>query len=146
MIRFCGLYMRRNLYYLCLGSLLCLPNYSSASEVVSDIYSDLVSPVQESKNSSRLLDSTVPASVTWSVLKGQDLRSVMSQWANEAGWDLVWDSEQSYKLLAAASFKNVTFEQAVSDLFDAVGNIEPRLYVSLYKKNKVVLVSSRPEF
>ncbi len=146
MIRFFNLYSRRSLYCLWLSGLLFLPNYSSASESVSGQYSDLVSPVQKSRNSLRLLDTISPVPTTWSVLKGQDLRNVISQWANEAGWDLVWDSEQSYKLLAAASFKNVAFEQAISDLFDAVGNIEPRLYVTLYKKNKVILVSSSPEF
>ncbi|EHV75017.1 hypothetical protein ECDEC6E_1789 [Escherichia coli DEC6E] len=111
------------------------------------MYSELLS---EKKTQANL---TLPKTITsvnelktWYVYKGQTLNNVLAQWANLAGWDLVWDSGQTYKLRAAASFEHLRFEQAVQELFDAVGNTDPRLYVTLYKKNKVVLVSSKPEF
>ncbi len=136
-------------WWLCCGAIL-FPFCSSASGKASLQYSDLINTtnkiesVTSGTEKGKQKDGVI--SVTWSVNKGQDLRNVLSQWASMAGWDLVWNSEQSYKLLAAASFSNVPFEQAVSKLFYAIGNLDPKLYVSLYEKNKVMLVSSKPEF
>ncbi|KDY50293.1 toxin co-regulated pilus biosynthesis Q family protein [Escherichia coli 2-460-02_S3_C1] len=49
-------------------------------------------------------------------------------------------------MLAGASFSNKTFEQAVGNLFEAIGETNPKLYVTLYKGNKVILISSTPQF
>ncbi|HBA8920304.1 TPA: hypothetical protein J1257_004642, partial [Escherichia coli] len=117
-----------------------------ASSKIDAKYSDLFPQTYQVKKNGLNINLMETKSVRWTVYKGQSLNNVLSQWANMAGWDLVWDSGQSYKLLAAASFDNISFEQAVQELFDAVGSTEPRLYVTLYKKNKVIFVSTKPGF
>ncbi|CAD5781146.1 TPA: hypothetical protein J1184_004540 [Escherichia coli] len=121
-------------------------NVYASTNIVSP-YSDLLPTKEETvKDSFIKTVNSVKKLNNWSVYKGQTLNNVLAQWANVAGWDLVWDSSQTYKLNAAASFGNVSFEQAVQNLFDAIGNTDPRLYVTLYKKNRVILVSSKPGF
>ncbi|EIX6477199.1 toxin co-regulated pilus biosynthesis Q family protein [Escherichia coli] len=114
-------------------------------------YSDLdeQQPNQNIKSTSNNQNSGFllpPSNPDWTVIKGQDLFNVLSQWSYTAGWDLVWRSNLSYKMLAGASFSNKTFEQAVGNLFEAIGETNPKLYVTLYKGNKVILISSTPQF
>ncbi|EFI5243735.1 toxin co-regulated pilus biosynthesis Q family protein [Escherichia coli] len=141
------MFIRRTICHLITMAILACSFNLYASENTRTMYSELLS---EKKTQANL---TLPKTITsvnelktWYVYKGQTLNNVLAQWANLAGWDLVWDSGQTYKLRAAASFEHLRFEQAVQELFDAVGNTDPRLYITLYKKNKVVLVSSKPEF
>ncbi|EAA5574133.1 toxin co-regulated pilus biosynthesis Q family protein [Escherichia coli] len=141
------MFIRRALYYtVTMISLAYSFNLYASTNIVSP-YSDLLPTTETQKKDGFLKPvKSVNALNTWAVYKGQTLNNVLAQWANIAGWDLVWDSAQTYKLHAAASFNNVSFEQAVQELFDAVGNTDPRLYVTLYKRNKVILVSSKPGF
>ncbi|EFO4711187.1 hypothetical protein A3376_25055 [Escherichia coli] len=138
------MFIRRALYYtVTMIGLAYSCNLYASTNIVSS-YSDLLPTKEIQKKDDSL--KPVKSINTWSVYKEQTLNNVLAQWANIAGWDLVWDSAQTYKLHAAASFNNISFEQAVQELFYAVGNTDPRLYVTLYKKNKVILVSSKPGF
>lgn len=143
------MFIRRTLYWVIAITIINLTYSKLYASTDVPLYSDLLSEKKAQMKKDVFLKKTV-SSVntlnTWSVYKGQTLDNVLAQWANFAGWDLVWDSRQTYKLRAAASFENIRFEQAVKELFDAVGNTDPRLYVTLYKKNKVILVSAKPEF
>lgn len=141
------MFIRRTLCHLITTAILTCSFNLYASENTGTMYSELLSEKKKQENlTSPKTITSVNELKTWYVYKGQTLNNVLAQWANLAGWDLVWDSGQTYKLRAAASFEHLRFEQAVQELFDAVGNTDPRLYVTLYKKNKVVLVSSKPEF
>lgn len=141
------MFIRSSIYHFIIITILTCSFNLYASDNTEAPYSDLLS---EKKIKTDFVSPKVvsPANVsnTWYVYKGQTLNNVLAQWANIAGWDLVWDSRQTYKLRAAAMFENISFEQAVQELFYAVGNTDPRLYITLYKKNKVILVSSKPDY
>ncbi|EEV0560505.1 hypothetical protein EYD34_004598 [Escherichia coli] len=142
-----NMFIRRSLYHIIIMAVLTCLFGTYSSENNEALYSDLL-PEKKTQTNTVSPKTITSANVlnTWSVYKGQTLNNVLAQWANIAGWDLVWDSGQTYKLRAAASFEHLSFEQAVQELFDAVGSTDPKLYVTLYKKNKVILVSSKPEF
>ncbi|HBA8915205.1 TPA: hypothetical protein J1245_004300 [Escherichia coli] len=141
------MFIRKSLYHIIVMATLTCSFNLYATESTGIPYYDLI-PEKKTQTNNTSSETVSPASVlnSWSVYKGQTLNNVLAQWADIAGWDLVWDSGQTYKLRAAASFGNISFEQAVQELFDAVGNTDPRLYVTLYKKNKVILISSKPGF
>ncbi|EER0880458.1 toxin co-regulated pilus biosynthesis Q family protein [Escherichia coli] len=141
------MFIHKSFYHVIMVAMLTCSFETCASENNGILYSDLL-PEKKTQTNTVSPETFISAKGlnTWSVYKGQTLNNVLAQWANIAGWDLVWDSGQTYKLRAAASFEHLSFEQAVQELFDAVGNTDPRLYVTLYKKNKVILVSSKPEF
>nr|QKN61153.1 hypothetical protein HHJ25_23445 [Escherichia coli] len=40
-----------------------------------------------------------------------------------AGWDVVWKSDYSYRILTAASFNNIDFVTAVQRLFESMGKL-----------------------
>lgn len=134
------------LYHVIMVAMLTSSFENYAAENNGSLYYDLLPKRTQTNISSPKTFFSTNVLNSWSVYKGQTLNNVLAQWANKAGWDLVWDSRQTYKLRAAASFEHLSFEQAVQELFDAVGNTNPRLYVTLYKKNKVILVSSNPDF
>lgn len=99
----------------------------------------------------KVLNSVSPNAISnyppnWSVDKNQDLLSILYKWGQAAGWDVVWKSDYSYKILTAASFNNVDFVTAVQRLFESMGEINPRLYIKFYMGNKVLMVSDKSDF
>jgi hypothetical protein len=83
-----------------------------------------------------------PAEV-WTVKRGSELRDVLYDWSKQAGWTLVWESEYSYLLQADAAF-NGDFVAALSQLFDALRDVNPPLFPEVFKGNRVVLVKNQP--
>lgn len=84
--------------------------------------------------------------LNWSVDKDQDLLNVLNKWGQTAGWDVVWKSDYSYRILSKASFNNIDFITAVHRLFESMGEINPRLYIKFYMGNKVLMISDKSDF
>ncbi|EDU9608042.1 hypothetical protein YT03_004201 [Salmonella enterica subsp. enterica] len=80
---------------------------------------------------------------TWSIQRGSNLFNVLSEWASDAGWSLVWKPDVSYQVLSTATFHG-DFSSAVQQLFSSKGLDELNIYVRFYTGNKVLLVTSEP--
>jgi len=84
----------------------------------------------------------VAAPVGFSVAEGDDLRGVIETWGAAHGWKVVWDSEFSYPIAAAASFDG-DFVDATTALVRAMGEARPAITVDFYKGNRVVVVANK---
>lgn len=84
--------------------------------------------------------------LNWSVDRNQDLLNILNKWGQSAGWDIVWKSDYSYRILTAASFSNVDFVTAVQRLFESMGEVKPKLYIKFYMGNKVLMISDKSDF
>lgn len=79
----------------------------------------------------------------WRVDRGGILFNILSQWCADAGWTLVWKTNDSYRVLSAASFSG-DFVTAVRKLFSSIGMQNLNVYIRFYTGNKVLLVTSEP--
>ncbi|MFB2866360.1 TcpQ domain-containing protein [Aeromonas sp. MdU4] len=79
----------------------------------------------------------------WVVHPNVDLSEQLDGWAARAGWTLVWEAEYVYFPKLSASFTG-DFTSAVTELFIAMKDIEPKLYPVLYRGNRVLLVKNQP--
>jgi len=70
-------------------------------------------------------------SAAWTALKGQTLRSVLTDWAKMEGIELYWSIDYAYRLKNNASYGG-TFEEAVRNLLDQFHSIRPQPYGQLY--------------
>ena len=79
----------------------------------------------------------------WTVRRDVDLREQLDAWSQRAGWSLVWDSEYSYVMQANAVFTG-DFVSAVTQLFSALGSVNPALYPEVFQGNQVLVVKGQP--
>ncbi|MDE0111014.1 MAG: toxin co-regulated pilus biosynthesis Q family protein [Albidovulum sp.] len=77
----------------------------------------------------------------WAVLEGSSLRLSLEGWSDAAGWTLVWDSPADYRLGASAAFSG-SFENAVSNLLNAIYPTAPEIVATLYRGNYVLHIAS----
>lgn len=84
--------------------------------------------------------STLGSSVTWVVKSGMSLREVLLSWSKLAGWQLVWDLADDFALGADARFTG-EFDQAVTQLVEAIAQSGESISVTLYAGNQTVRVS-----
>jgi hypothetical protein len=82
-------------------------------------------------------------SMPWTIPRGAQLQTVLTDWCHRAGWTLVWQSEYSYRVEAPASFDG-DFVSAVTAMFGAMKNVSPTIYPDIYKGNRVVVVKNDP--
>ena len=59
----------------------------------------------------------------WRVWAEETLRSVMSRWGARAGVEVVWRTDRHYRVHDGRVFRGRTFEEAVSLLFVALGDV-----------------------
>ena len=78
---------------------------------------------------------------SWVVASGQTLRSVLQDWCNKEGWDLVWGTNREYPIEASAVFKG-RFIDVASALVRNFTRANPIPYAKFYKGNRVVVVST----
>ena len=79
----------------------------------------------------------------WPVPAGAYLRDTLADWSVSAGWTLIWDSPLDYRIRAGGRFAG-RFEDAVTELVDAIHRGNPELSVTLYRGNRVVHVETVP--
>ncbi|CND05399.1 putative secretion system protein PilL [Yersinia intermedia] len=95
------------------------------------------------KTTPKAMVKSFTAQPEWKVRQGSSLHSVLQEWSNRAGWNLVWNSEYSYTLQASATFKG-DYISATKQLFDALGDMNPPIYPELYQGNYVLQVGNKP--
>lgn len=83
----------------------------------------------------------VAAPAAWRAEKDVSLRGILETWGARAGWSVVWKSQYEYRLQAGAAFAG-DFVQASGELIRSVGEVQPRLNVTFFKGNRVLVVSN----
>lgn len=77
----------------------------------------------------------------WRADKDASLRGILESWGTRSGWSVVWKSQYEYRLQAGAQFAG-DFVQASGELIRSVGEVQPRLNVTFFKGNRVLVVSN----
>lgn len=77
---------------------------------------------------------------TWRAVRGESLDQVLGDWADKAGWTLVFNSQVIYDIQAGAEF-NGEFTESVASLIRSV-HARPVPTVIFYRGNKTLVVSN----
>lgn len=77
---------------------------------------------------------------TWRAVRGENLDQVLSDWADRAGWTVVFNSQIIYEMQAGAEFTG-EFTEAVAGLVRSV-RARPMPVVTFYRGNNVAVVSN----
>lgn len=75
---------------------------------------------------------------------GADLQGVLTGWARQAGWTLVWQSAYSYELTSGGRFAGA-FEDSVRTLLLAMRHTRPNPTAVFYGGNKVLVISNESQ-
>lgn len=86
-------------------------------------------------------EAKLPEAKEWEAKSGKTLRAILQEWSEEAGWALAWQSEHDYPVRASASFYG-DFETASSNLIRAFSIAIPPVRGTIYRGNRVLVVSS----
>ena len=81
---------------------------------------------------------------SWVVASGQTLRSVLQDWCDKEGWDLIWSTAREYPIQASAVFKG-RFMDVSSALVRNFSRADPIPYAKFYKGNRVLVVTTTEE-
>lgn len=112
-------------------------------------YSDNSVPPQDEDAVS--LSTPISAQKEWIITSGLTLQEILSDWTEEAGWSLVWDSSYEYPIEADAVFYGPFIDRneddgsligAAADLISSMKNARPIVNADFYMKNKVMVVST----
>jgi hypothetical protein len=82
-----------------------------------------------------------PPPAAWRADKDASLRGLLEAWGSRSGWSIVWKSQYEYRLQAGAQFSG-DFVQAAGELVRSVGDVQPRINVTFFKGNRVLVVSN----
>lgn len=87
-----------------------------------------------------LLNALAVSTSTFDVRPGETLRAVLTRWAQDAGWQLVWQSSKDYKIEAGVTFpRGTTLQQALRETVHSVWMANPTIKVELYRNNVLVV-------
>jgi opacity protein-like surface antigen len=76
----------------------------------------------------------------WRADKDRPLRTVLAEWGERAGWQIVWSSGFDYRLQAGATFGG-DFIQAAGDLLRSVQS-RPALTGMFYRGNRTLVITN----
>jgi len=81
---------------------------------------------------------------TWSIQKGETLRSGLNKWITKAGWRyLAWQSEREFPIVVGISVSG-SFQEAISQVLKAYHRSGNPLYACLKGGNKVLVIADKP--
>lgn len=78
------------------------------------------------------------ANTAWIVEKNRTLREILENWAETAGWTVVWDSQRDWMIESSASFTG-DFQNAAGDLIKAFAQAKPPVVGTFYKNRTLVI-------
>lgn len=95
----------------------------------------------------RALTQTGPESeiAIWRAEAGDDLKSTLEAWARAVGWNVAWDSEFTYPLIASGQWEG-TFTYASSALLETFQYATPAIVGEFYTQNRVLVVKTPSAF
>lgn len=77
----------------------------------------------------------------WLAEEGQNLKALLTQWSEQSGWRLVWNTNRNYVLSAGAMFRG-RFADVSSALIRAFARARPAPIATFYKGNRVLVVET----
>ncbi len=77
----------------------------------------------------------------WLAEEGQSLKALLTEWADRAGWRLVWKTNRNYTLTAGAMFRG-RFADVTSALIRAFARAKPAPIATFYKGNRVLVIET----
>lgn len=77
----------------------------------------------------------------WLAEEGQNLKDLLSEWSDRAGWRLVWKTNRNYPLTAGAMFRG-RFADASAALIRTFARAKPAPIATFYKGNRVLVVET----
>ena len=80
----------------------------------------------------------------WVASEGSTLRGLLTQWAEESGWRLIWNMDRDYTLSAGAVFRG-RFVDVSAALLRSFARAVPAPKGVFYKGNKVLVISTRED-
>jgi hypothetical protein len=80
----------------------------------------------------------------WLVYENSTLENTLMDWADRAGWTVIWDSSYSYPIEASAEFRG-DFVSAASHLIKTMERAQPPVGGEFFKGNKVLVLTTRTD-
>ena len=80
----------------------------------------------------------------WVVSDGATLRAILTQWAEQSGWRLIWNMDRDYNVSAGAVFRG-RFVDVSAALLRSFARATPAPKGVFYKGNKVLVISTRED-
>ena len=77
----------------------------------------------------------------WLAEEGQNLKDLLGEWSDRAGWRLVWKTNRNYPLTAGAMFRG-RFADASAALIRTFARAKPAPIATFYKGNRVLVVET----
>lgn len=77
----------------------------------------------------------------WLAEEGQNLKALLTEWSEQSGWRLVWNTNRNYVLSAGAMFRG-RFADVSSALIRAFARARPAPIATFYKGNRVLVVET----
>ena len=77
----------------------------------------------------------------WLAEEGQNLKDLLGEWSDRAGWRLVWKTNRNYPLTAGAMFRG-RFADASAALIRTFARAKPAPVATFYKGNRVLVVET----
>jgi type IV pili sensor histidine kinase/response regulator len=75
----------------------------------------------------------------WTASDGAPLSTTLTGWAQRAGWTVVWETDDDFRLAAGATLDG-DFQTAAGGLIEAFSHARPRLRAIFYAGNRVLRV------
>ena len=69
------------------------------------------------------------------------MKALLTEWSDESGWRLIWNSNRNYTLSAGAMFRG-RFADVSAALIRAFGRASPAPVATFYKGNRVLVVET----
>lgn len=77
----------------------------------------------------------------WLAEEGQNLKALLTEWSEQSGWRLIWNTNRNYVLNAGAMFRG-RFADVSSALVRAFARARPAPIATFYKGNRVLVVET----
>jgi len=108
---------------------------SNDSENYDDEYSKEMNSAQNENQTDEV------AQEDWLAEEGSNVKYLLKEWCDKAGWRVIWNTNRNYTLNAGAMFRG-SFTDVSSALIRAFARAKPAPVATYYKGNRVLVVET----
>lgn len=112
----------------------------SVDEEVEEYDENVVAEESDDDNNANAQNAEDPVE-DWLAEEGQNLKDLLGEWSDRAGWRLVWKTNRNYPLTAGAMFRG-RFADASAALIRTFARAKPAPVATFYKGNRVLVVET----
>jgi hypothetical protein len=116
----------------------------AAQATQADRTSALAEPAQSAQTQTpTVTPPPLPVQQTWRIEPSdRTVRAALTRWAQEAGWQLVWEAPTDFSVDAAATVHG-TFDEALQQVVSALAHSNAPVQAILYQGNKVLRIVAK---